>query len=123
MPTGAEWEYAFRGESGAIYPWGDAFDGSRLNYCDVNCGQSYADERFDDGYPLTAPVGSYPLGASWTGALNMGGNVSEWVADWFGDYSPEAVSNPSGPATGNEKMLKGCSWFFHPAYSRVASIC
>lgn len=120
LPTEAEWEYAFRGVSSSIYPWGDEFDGSRLNFCDSNCSQTHADERFDDGYPLTAPVGSYPSGISWSGAYNMGGNVSEWVADWIGDYSSEAVINPIGPEAGNEKMLKGGSWFAHPTYCRGA---
>ena len=107
LPSEAEWEYAFRGPNGLIFPWGDVFDGSKLNYCDANCSQAYADDRFDDGYSLTAPVGSYPFGISWSGAFNMGGNVSEWVADWFGDFSPDAVSNPSGPESGSEKMLRG----------------
>lgn len=120
LPTEAEWEYAFRGDKGVIYPWGDEFDGSKLNYCDKNCDLSHADDRFDDGYARTAPVGNYLQGASWCGARNMSGNVSEWVADWFGDYTPERESNPSGPSTGNEKMVKGCSWYFHPAYCRGA---
>ena len=121
LPTEAEWEYALRGEAGFIYPWGDEFDGSKLNYCDQNCSQSHADDRFDDGYPQTAPVGSYPRGASWSGVLDMGGNVSEWVADWLGEYSSDAVSNPSGPSTGEEKIVKGGSWFFHPTYCRGAT--
>ena len=120
LPTEAEWEYAFRGEVRAIYPWGNEFDGSLLNYCDANCSQPHADERFDDGYSLTAPVGSYPQGASWSGVLDMGGNVSEWVSDWLGDYTSESVSNPTGPSTGTEKLLKGCSWFSHPTYCRGA---
>lgn len=120
LPTEAEWEYALRGGGSSIYPWGDEFDGSRLNYCDANCSQSFADDRFNDGYSLTAPVGSFPSGVSWSGAYNMSGNVSEWVADWFGDYSPDAVSNPSGPVSGSEKMLKACSWFSNPAYCRGA---
>lgn len=121
LPTEAEWEYAFRGEARSIFSWGDEFDGSKLNYCDQNCSQPHADERFDDGYPLTAPVGSYQSGISWSGAYNMGGNVSEWVADWFGDYSSDSVSNPSGFEGGNEKMLKGCSWYSNPAYCRGAA--
>jgi formylglycine-generating enzyme required for sulfatase activity len=121
LPTEAEWEYASRGESGSIYPWGDDFDGSKLNYCDSNCSQTHADDRFNDGFPLTAPVGSYPLGASWSGVLDFGGNVSEWVADWLGDFSPESISNPLGPSTGVEKIVKGCSWFFHPTYCRGAA--
>jgi len=121
LPTEAEWEYAFRGESGSIFPWGNAFDGTRLNYCDQNCSQSHADDRFDDGYPLTAPTGSFPTGISWAGVYNMSGNVYEWVADWFGEYSDEAVTNPSGPITGDKRMLKGCSWFSHPTYCRGAA--
>jgi len=120
LPTEAEWEYAFRGETGSIYPWGDEFDGSRLNYCDKNCNQAHVDERFNDGYSLTAPVGSYPTDASWAGVLDMGGNVSEWVADWLGDYSQDAVSNPLGSESGSEKIIKGCNWSFHPAYCRGA---
>ena len=120
LPTAAEWEYAFRGKAGLIFPWGNEFDGSRLNYCDQNCSQSHADDRFNDGYAQTAPVGSYPSGASWSDIFNMSGNVSEWVGDWFGDYSPGTESNPLGPSTGKEKMIKGCSWFFHPTYCRGA---
>ena len=121
LPTEAEWEYAFRGEERSIYSWGDEFDGTRLNYCDRNCGQSHQDEGIDDGYPKTAPVESYPSGVSWSGLYNMSGNVSEWVVDWLGDYSTEALSNPLGPSTGTEKIIKGCSWFFHPTYCRGAA--
>jgi formylglycine-generating enzyme required for sulfatase activity len=118
LPSEAEWEYAFRGQKRSIYTWGDTFDGSRLNYCDANCSQSYSDERFDDAFSHTAPVGSFRSGISWAGVFNLSGNVSEWVSDWFGEYSDEAITNPSGPTTGNEKMIKGCSWFFHPTYCR-----
>ncbi len=53
------------------------------------------------------PVGSYPAGASWVGTLDMAGNVMEWVQDWLGPYSPEAVDNPAGPANGAVKVEKG----------------
>jgi formylglycine-generating enzyme required for sulfatase activity len=121
LPTEAEWEYAFRGEAGSLYPWGDVFDGAKVNYCDNNCGNAFADDRFDDGYPKTSPRGSYPEGISWCGALGMAGNVAEWTADWLGDFSPEAISNPDGPASGDEKIIKGCSWYFPPVYCRGAT--
>jgi len=121
LPTEAEWEYAFRGTDGLIYPWGNSFDGSKLNYCDLNCDQPHADDQHNDSYSKTAPAGNYPQGASWRGVLGMSGNVSEWVADWYSDYSSEPLSNPMGPESGNEKMIKGCSWFFHPTYCRGAA--
>jgi formylglycine-generating enzyme required for sulfatase activity len=121
LPTEAEWEFAFRGEQGLIYPWGNSFRGAKLNYCDANCDLSHADDGYNDGYAKTAPVKSYPESASWCGALGMSGNVAEWVADWLGDYSPEAVSNPTGPAKGSEKIVRGCSWFSPPAYCRATA--
>jgi len=121
LPTEAEWEYAYRGEKGFIYPWGDDFDGDRLNYCDFNCTERHADARYDDGYEKTSPVMGHPEDVSWINALGMSGNVSEWVTDWFGEYSSQAESNPTGPTEGSEKLVKGCSWYFHPAYCRGAT--
>jgi len=121
LPTEAEWEYAFRGEESYIYPWGNEFDGTNLNYCDVNCIQKHADSTFDDGYEKTAPAGSFSAGRSWAGLENLGGNVSEWVSDWYGDYGPETIQNPAGPETGTEKLIKGCSWYSPSAYCRGAT--
>ena len=110
LPTEAEWEYAARGPEGRLFPWGDKFDRMRLNYCDVNCGFGWADEKADDGYADTAPVGSFPTGASWCGALDMTGNVWEWVADWYGVYPSERQVNPTGPTYGESRGLRGGSW-------------
>jgi serine/threonine-protein kinase len=121
LPTEAEWEYAYRGPQGFIYPWGDEFDGTRLNYCDQNCPESHADGEFDDGYTITAPVGSFPNGASWVGALDMAGNVFEWVGDWFGPFSPEPQSDPLGPVEGTLRVMRGGTWSYHAARTRGAA--
>ena len=100
LPTEAEWEYAARGPESLVFPWGDEFDEMKLNAT----GET-------DGYKYTAPVGSYPEGASWCGALDMAGNVWEWVADWVVAYPSGRQVNPTGPDSGSYKGLRGGAWY------------
>lgn len=83
LPSEAAWEYSARGDARRLYPWGRDFDGEIVNFCDTNCNFDWKDDGYDDGFELTAPVGSYPDGASWAGAYDMAGNVWEWIGDWY----------------------------------------
>ena len=120
LPSEAEWEFAaaFDPAEGVErrFPWGDTFDGTLLNFCDVNCQRDDRGFEWDDGYRDTAPAGSYPAGRSPAGVYDMLGNVTEWVGDWydFRAYRDIADTNPRGPVEGEFKSMRGGSWFTPP---------
>ena len=64
----------------------------------------------DDGFATTAPVGSFPLGNSRFGPRDVVGNVWEWVADWYGDYHAGDLTDPTGPASGDKRVIRGGGW-------------
>jgi formylglycine-generating enzyme required for sulfatase activity len=116
LPSEAEWEKAAGYDPAQSlklrYPWGDAFDGTKLNFCDSRCPLDKRDTAVNDGHQDTAPVGSYADGRSPIGAYDMAGNVMEWVDDWYDAraYADMTDTNPRGPLEGEFKTLRGGSW-------------
>lgn len=108
LPSEAEWELAARGTQSFTYPWGNTFDCSKANLGDLQTPQA-CDQFKDQVVVATSPVGSFPSGASPYGVMDMVGNVAEWVNDWYdvSYYYNSPLSNPAGPETGAEKIIRG----------------
>lgn len=100
LPTEAEWELAASGDKRQRYPWGNqapSCENAVIHEGGKGCGTGG-----------TLDVGLKPAGAN--GLFDMGGNVREWTADWYGDYPMGSVDNPRGPERGSLRALRGGSF-------------
>jgi len=104
LPTEAEWEKAARGVNGNIFPWGNESPNANL----LNYNHDIENKTDDE----VTKVGNYADGASIYGALDLAGNVWEWVNDWYSEsyYQSSPASNPLGPDTGEKRVLRGGAW-------------
>ena len=118
LPTEAEWEWVSRYNGGAgeqRYPWGDSMPPIEEsgNYADESTESLLTNVLKDywDGYPVTAPSGRfYP---NKIGIYDLGGNVAEWVSDYYAVPTRQlrlVEKDPSGPADGTARVIKGSSW-------------
>lgn len=122
LPTEAEWAWVARRQgqvSEQRYPWQGLYPPTTKNgnYADAQIADTLADivPGYDDGYRGSAPVGSFPPWPAGTATsfYDLGGNVAEWMHDYYAVYPGEAarlVVDPIGPVTGKHHVVRGSSW-------------
>lgn len=122
LPTEAEWEKTARlppapSKTNFFWPWGDEWDARRCN-----------NDESKDSLNRTSPVGIYPNGANCLGVMDLVGNTWEWCHDFYDDKEYEnrvktrqPIIDPTGPASGQARVVRGGSWVYSRSYARSSS--
>lgn len=116
LPTETQWEYAARGGlEQKLYPWGDELTPNNQHLCNIWQGEFPRIDTAEDGFAGACPVDSFP--PNLFGLYSITGNVWEWCSDWFHTaFTKAPQQNPTGPATGETKVMKGGSFLCHASY-------
>jgi formylglycine-generating enzyme required for sulfatase activity len=122
LPSEAEWEHACQGPDEFIYPWGDEWEAQKANTGFELAGQwpptveaiwkLLAASPTKETYPHPQPVGSFPQGASAYGVMDLAGNASEWMLDWYNwqGYQELPARNPLGGGPPWNHSVRGSGW-------------
>jgi formylglycine-generating enzyme required for sulfatase activity len=113
LPTEAEWEYACRAGTQTPFNTGETITPQQANF---NGNYTYGGSDPGVFREKPTPVASFPPN-QW-GLYDVHGNLWEWCNDWYGAYSIKPVTDPRGPKTGNEKVLRGGAWILEPRICR-----